>query len=145
MVTADLDYPRLLALTRSRRPGLILFRRGNYTDQQVIERLVKALEATTEDDLYGSLITIERWRIRKRPSSHRRPVIGSANVGRQALSLKPLVPPISGDRGEGEPRWTPRDRPSIDGSTPAITVAAAELLARVRHLVQEQRAWRSRS
>ncbi len=67
VVTADLDYPRLLALARSRRPGLILFRRGNYTDQQVIERLVKALEATTEDDLYGSLITIERWRIRKRP------------------------------------------------------------------------------
>ncbi len=66
IITADLDYPRLLALAHSEQPGLILFRGGNYNDREVIERLAHALELTREDDLQTSLITIERWRIRKR-------------------------------------------------------------------------------
>jgi predicted nuclease of predicted toxin-antitoxin system len=66
IITADLDYPRLLALARSDRPGLILFRGGNYSDREVIERLAHALELMPEDDLHTSLVTIERWRIRKR-------------------------------------------------------------------------------
>ncbi|HEX7406233.1 MAG TPA: DUF5615 family PIN-like protein [Candidatus Binatia bacterium] len=66
IITADLDYPRLLALARSERPGLILFRGGNYSDGEVIERLAHALDLTPEEDLPTSLITIERWRIRKR-------------------------------------------------------------------------------
>lgn len=53
-------------MARSERPGLILFRGGNYTDKEVIERLSHALALTPEDDLPTSLITIERWRIRKR-------------------------------------------------------------------------------
>ena len=54
IITADLDYPRLLALARSERPGLILFRGGNYSDTEVIERLAHALELTPEEDLSGS-------------------------------------------------------------------------------------------
>jgi predicted nuclease of predicted toxin-antitoxin system len=66
IITADLDYPRLLALARSKRPGLILFRGGNYSEDEVKERLAHALDLTADEDLPTSLITIERWRIRKR-------------------------------------------------------------------------------
>jgi predicted nuclease of predicted toxin-antitoxin system len=66
IITADLDYPRLLALARSERPGLILFRGGNYSDREVIERLAHALDLTPDEHLSTSLIVIERWRIRKR-------------------------------------------------------------------------------
>jgi predicted nuclease of predicted toxin-antitoxin system len=32
VITADLDFPRLLALSSAEGPGLILFRGGNYSD-----------------------------------------------------------------------------------------------------------------
>ena len=34
VVTADLDYPRLLALAQAKGPGLILFRGGNYVSEK---------------------------------------------------------------------------------------------------------------
>ena len=66
IVTADLDYPRLLALAKSSRPGLILFRGGSYTDQEVIARFARVLELAGEADLPASLVTVERSRIRRR-------------------------------------------------------------------------------
>ena len=35
IVTADLDYPRLLALHQASRPGIILFRGGAYSDAEI--------------------------------------------------------------------------------------------------------------
>jgi hypothetical protein len=32
VVTVDLDYPRLLALAAAAGPGLILFRRGDWSE-----------------------------------------------------------------------------------------------------------------
>ncbi|MDP2937428.1 MAG: DUF5615 family PIN-like protein, partial [Dehalococcoidia bacterium] len=49
VITADLDYPRLLALTQAEAPGLILFRGGNYGEQEAAERLKRALEAIPID------------------------------------------------------------------------------------------------
>jgi predicted nuclease of predicted toxin-antitoxin system len=66
VITADLDYPRLLALARSEQPGIILFRGGNYSEQEAIERVAHAMALITEEEFSSSLITIERWRIRKR-------------------------------------------------------------------------------
>ncbi len=43
VVTADLDYPRLFALTQTKGPGLILFRGGNYSEIEAIKRLQRAL------------------------------------------------------------------------------------------------------
>lgn len=37
VVTADLDFPRLLALTGAEGPGLILFRGGNYSEREMVE------------------------------------------------------------------------------------------------------------
>jgi predicted nuclease of predicted toxin-antitoxin system len=66
IVTADLDYPRLLALAKATGPGLILFRGGNYTQAEAEERLARALGAIPEQELPTSVVVIEKRRIRRR-------------------------------------------------------------------------------
>jgi predicted nuclease of predicted toxin-antitoxin system len=43
VITADLDYPRLLALLNAERPGLILFRGGSYSDAEMLALLDRVL------------------------------------------------------------------------------------------------------
>ena len=50
VITADLDYPRLLALAQAEGPGLILFRGGNYSEQEAVERLSRALATVPNAD-----------------------------------------------------------------------------------------------
>jgi predicted nuclease of predicted toxin-antitoxin system len=66
IVTADLDYPRLLALTQTRDPSLILFRDGNWSDADVIARMGEILQALTAHDLARSIIVVDRDRVRRR-------------------------------------------------------------------------------
>ena len=66
VITADLDYPRILALTRAEKPGLILFRGGNYSDAEAIERLARALELVPAEEMESSIVVIENNRIRRR-------------------------------------------------------------------------------
>jgi predicted nuclease of predicted toxin-antitoxin system len=66
IITADLDYPRLLALGRSSGPSLILFRDGVWTDVEVIERMAELLGALTAAEIEQSIVVIERHRIRRR-------------------------------------------------------------------------------
>ncbi|MBN1394490.1 MAG: DUF5615 family PIN-like protein [Pirellulales bacterium] len=66
IVTADLDFPRLLALTQLDEPGLVLFRGGNYSELETIDRLKKCLESISIDDFPRSIIVIEKERIRQR-------------------------------------------------------------------------------
>ncbi|MDG6028041.1 MAG: hypothetical protein E3K40_15330 [Candidatus Brocadia sp.] len=66
VITADLDYSRLLALTKYEASGLILFRGGNYSDQEAIERLKRVFETVTTKDLSNSIVVIEKGRIRRR-------------------------------------------------------------------------------
>jgi predicted nuclease of predicted toxin-antitoxin system len=66
VVTADLDYPRLLALLKTKSPGLILFRGGNYKEEEVVERLKRALETIPNEELPNSVVVIEKGRIRRR-------------------------------------------------------------------------------
>jgi predicted nuclease of predicted toxin-antitoxin system len=66
VITADLDYPRLLAITRAEGPGLILFRGGNYSDQEAFERMERVLETTTPENLANSIVVIEKQKIRRR-------------------------------------------------------------------------------
>jgi predicted nuclease of predicted toxin-antitoxin system len=65
-VTADLDYPQLLAMSRAIEPSVILFRDGNWNDQEVIERMQAVLSALSEDDIAQSIIVVERERLRRR-------------------------------------------------------------------------------
>ncbi|HEX5481452.1 MAG TPA: DUF5615 family PIN-like protein [Terriglobia bacterium] len=66
IITADLDYPRLLALARAERPGLILFRGGKYSEGEVVERLSAALDCISESEIPQSIIVIDRQGVRRR-------------------------------------------------------------------------------
>ncbi|MBI4615188.1 MAG: DUF5615 family PIN-like protein [Planctomycetes bacterium] len=66
ILTADLDYPRLLALTGAVGPGLILFRGGNYSEEEAKLRLARALKAIPLQDLPSYVVVIEKGRIRRR-------------------------------------------------------------------------------
>lgn len=67
IVTADLDYPQLLAMSNDAAPGVILFRDGNWSDAAVIVRMTELLAAVPQDQIEQSIITVERERIRRRP------------------------------------------------------------------------------
>ena len=66
IVTADLDYPRLLAVDRLVSPGLILFRGGDFSEAECVARLARALESFSSEDLAQSVIVVERQRMRRR-------------------------------------------------------------------------------
>jgi hypothetical protein len=66
VLTADLDYPRLLALTGSEGPGILLFRGGDWGEKEILERLEHTLAIVSEDELPHSILVIERRRIRRR-------------------------------------------------------------------------------
>jgi predicted nuclease of predicted toxin-antitoxin system len=66
IITADLDFPRLLALSGSHDPGLILFRGGDWSDEEVINRLARILENIPHAKLSGGILTIDRNRVRWR-------------------------------------------------------------------------------
>ena len=66
IVTADLDFPRLLALAQLDEPGLVLFRGGNYSELETLELLRHTMEIISNEELSRSIIVIEKSRIRKR-------------------------------------------------------------------------------
>jgi predicted nuclease of predicted toxin-antitoxin system len=66
VLTADLDYPRLLALTGSKGPGLVLFRGGDYSEAELIERLDRVLATLPASDLSACIVVVEKKRIRRR-------------------------------------------------------------------------------
>jgi predicted nuclease of predicted toxin-antitoxin system len=67
VITADLDYPRLLALAGATGPSLILFRSGNWTEADVLSRMEQVFDRLSESDIAGSIIVVGRVRIRRRP------------------------------------------------------------------------------
>jgi predicted nuclease of predicted toxin-antitoxin system len=66
IITADLDYPRLLALQQADRPGVILFRGGSYSDEEMLALLDRVLARAAELDLEHSITVVDRARIRRR-------------------------------------------------------------------------------
>ncbi|HEY6579027.1 MAG TPA: DUF5615 family PIN-like protein [Rhizomicrobium sp.] len=66
IITADLDYPRLLALSADTEPSLILFRNGGWSDMDVIRRLHALLSTLGDDDIRMSIFVVDRDRVRRR-------------------------------------------------------------------------------
>jgi predicted nuclease of predicted toxin-antitoxin system len=66
VVTADLDYPRLLALSSANSPAVILFRGGDWSESEATNRLSAALASIPERELVSSIVVVERTRIRRR-------------------------------------------------------------------------------
>jgi predicted nuclease of predicted toxin-antitoxin system len=70
IATADLDYPRLLAIQRAAAPGVILFRGGSYTDDDLLRLLDRVLAQSSPFDLEHSITVVDRARLRR----HRLPI-----------------------------------------------------------------------
>jgi predicted nuclease of predicted toxin-antitoxin system len=66
VLTVDLDYPRLLALAQAQQPGLILFRGGDFSERECVERLTRVFDKILPDVLENSIVVVERSRIRLR-------------------------------------------------------------------------------
>jgi predicted nuclease of predicted toxin-antitoxin system len=64
LITADLDYPRIIALSKNDRPGLILFRAGNVSDTQMLHLLQRTLTEVPEDQLASSIVVVGEHSIR---------------------------------------------------------------------------------
>lgn len=64
VITADLDFPRLMALSFAEGPGLILFRGGNYSDSEMCDLLIRVLEKVPAETLAASVCVVDRSRIR---------------------------------------------------------------------------------
>src|SRR2546428_8175007 len=65
VITADLDYPRLIALQHADRPGVILFRGGAY--REMLALLDRVLARASALDPEHSIVVVDRTRIRRRP------------------------------------------------------------------------------
>ena len=66
VITADLDFPRLLSLSAATEPSLILFRGGNWRDLEVVDRMRSILGLMKPDELEKSILMVDRNRIRRR-------------------------------------------------------------------------------
>lgn len=64
IITADLDFPRLMALSLMKGPGLILFRGGNYSDSEMCDLLARVLGKVRPETLARSICVVDRKRIR---------------------------------------------------------------------------------
>jgi predicted nuclease of predicted toxin-antitoxin system len=66
VITADLDFPRLLAELGSTGPGLILLRGGNYSEAESQECVPRVLMSVAHAELPESVVVVDRDRIRRR-------------------------------------------------------------------------------
>lgn len=66
VITADLDYPRLLALAGATGPSLILFRGGDWSEADVTARMQQLLAGMQESELERSIVVVDRQRFRRR-------------------------------------------------------------------------------
>lgn len=64
VITADLDFPRLLVLGLATRPGLVLFRGGNYSDREMAHLPGRALDTVSPELLTRSICVVDRRKIR---------------------------------------------------------------------------------
>jgi len=67
IITADLDFPQLLALSRAKDPGIILFRGGNYNEQEMLDLLKRVLNSVKDEKFFNSIVVVDRVRIRRCP------------------------------------------------------------------------------
>ncbi len=64
IITADLDFPQLLALTFAVGPGIIMFRGGNYSDKGMCDLLVRVFKEVPPENLQISICVVDQKRIR---------------------------------------------------------------------------------
>jgi len=67
IITSDLDFPQILAISRAQDPGVVLFRGGNYSDHEMIDLLKRVLERYPEERLAHAITVVDKARIRRCP------------------------------------------------------------------------------
>jgi hypothetical protein len=66
VISADLDFPRLLALAGATGPGLILLRSGNYSEAESLECIRRVLMSVPAEDLPSSIVVVDHKSVRRR-------------------------------------------------------------------------------
>ncbi len=66
VITADLDFPRLLATLGASGPGLILLRGGNYSESEALDCVRRVLNAIPQDELKRSIVVVDHQTVRRR-------------------------------------------------------------------------------
>ena len=66
VISADLDFPRLLALPGAAGPGLILLRGGNYSESESLECVRRVLMALRAEELPRCIVVVDHKNIRRR-------------------------------------------------------------------------------
>ena len=66
VITADLDFPCLFAELHKTGPGLILLRRGNYSESESLDCIRRVLMAVQEQQLPKMIVVVDHKRIRRR-------------------------------------------------------------------------------
>jgi predicted nuclease of predicted toxin-antitoxin system len=67
IITADLDFPQLFALSKTDSPGLILFRGGNYSETEMLGLIERVLKKLSESEINNSIVVVDKTRIRRTP------------------------------------------------------------------------------
>src|SRR5574340_175096 len=63
IITADLDFPQLLAISKAKDPGIILFRGGNYNEEEMLSLLKRVLYNIKEEKILNSIVVVDKTRI----------------------------------------------------------------------------------
>ena len=66
VITFDLDFAEIAALTGGEKPSVILFRLKNTRTPNVINRLAKVIQDSADDLQKGAVIVVEEFRHRVR-------------------------------------------------------------------------------
>ena len=63
-MTADLDFSRIVALSGRAQPGLILFRAGGLSDEQMLGLLQTVIDTVSAEQLQRSVVVADRTSLR---------------------------------------------------------------------------------
>ncbi len=64
IVTADLDFGQLLAMSNAEGPGVILFRGGNYSESEMRSLLERVLDNVASEILPTAICVVDKNRVR---------------------------------------------------------------------------------
>ncbi|MBX9736602.1 MAG: DUF5615 family PIN-like protein [Phycisphaerales bacterium] len=64
IITADLDFARITALSGLEGPGLVLFRAGNVSDAQMLDLLRRVMMEVSTEQLARSVVVVDERSIR---------------------------------------------------------------------------------
>lgn len=67
IITADLDFSQLLAISHAKDPGIIVFPGGNYNEQGMRQLLKRVLELYPENKFLHTITVVDKVRIRHCP------------------------------------------------------------------------------